>query len=76
MCDSVNHTLFPKYRRHLLKFKFKNTRTRSAATWPSRGLRHRPAVFFHHIRLTAIPFTQENIRRVFHKCYNYITYSF
>ena len=43
---------------------------------PSGVLRHRPAVFFQHIRLTAISFPQENIRRVFHKSYNCITYAF
>jgi len=40
-----------------------------AAAWPQRRLCYRPAVFFHHLRLTVLSFPQGEILRVFQNCF-------
>jgi hypothetical protein len=52
-----------------LKSKLQHTGTWSAAAWPPHRLCYRLAVFFGHLRLTALLFLQSKIRRRFHNCY-------
>jgi hypothetical protein len=59
-----------------LKSNLHYTCTWSAAAWPPRYLCYRPAVFFCQLRLTALLFSQEKIRRVFKKRYYFNIYFF
>jgi Ca2+/Na+ antiporter len=44
-----------------LKSKLQNTETWSSPAWSPRRLCYRPVVFFHHLRFTALSFSQEKI---------------
>jgi hypothetical protein len=46
-----------------------HTWTPSVAAWPPRRLCYHPAVFFRHLRLTALSFPHEKIRRAFQTRY-------
>jgi len=50
-----------------LKSKFQHPGAWSGAAWPSRRLCCRPALFFRHLCLTALPFLLPKIRRAFKK---------
>jgi len=53
-----------------LKSKLQNTETWSSPAWPPCRLCYRPVVFFRHLRLTALSFSQEtNFRGRLEKCY-------
>jgi hypothetical protein len=52
-----------------LKTKLHRPGAWSAAGWPPRRVRHRPTVFFHHVRLIALSLPQGKIRRCFKNCH-------
>jgi hypothetical protein len=50
-----------------LQSKLQRTGTWSATVWPPRCLRHRPAVFFHHLRLVVFSIPKGKISGAFEK---------
>ena len=63
----MNYTVHANARESKVTSKFQHPGARSGAARPPRRLCYRPAVFFRHLRLTALSFSLAKIWRAFKK---------